>query len=43
MNQEHMTDVLLEIKTQVSSLDTKLTVLSETLLKHEQRITELEH
>ena len=43
MNAEHIADVLLEIKSQVGSLDTKLIIISDTLLKHEHRLTELEH
>lgn len=43
MNSDHVTDILLEIKAQVSSLESKIEIFSDMLLKHEQRITELEH
>ena len=42
MNSDHVIDILLEIKSQVSSLESKIVIFSDMLLKHEQRITELE-
>ena len=42
MNSDHVIDILLEIKSQVSSLESKIVIFSDMLLKHENRITELE-
>ena len=42
MNSDHVIDILLEIKSQVSSLESKIVIFSDTLVKHEHRITELE-
>ena len=42
MNSDHVIDILLEIKSQVSSLESKIVIFSDTLVKHEQRITELD-
>ena len=42
MNSDHVIDILLEIKSQVSSLESKIVIFSDTLVKHERRIAELE-
>ena len=42
MNSDHVIDILLEIKSQVSSLESKIVIFSDTLVKHEHRLTELE-
>ena len=43
MNSDHVIDILLEIKSQVSSLESKIVTFSSTLVNHEHRITEIEH
>ena len=42
MNSDHVIDILLEIKSQVSSLESKIVTFSSTLVNHEHRITEIE-
>ena len=42
MNSDHVIDILLEIKSQVSSLESKIVIFSDMLVKHEHRLTELE-
>lgn len=43
MNSDHVIDILLEIKSQVSSLESKIVTFSSTLVNHEHRIAEIEH
>lgn len=42
MNSDHVIDILLEIKSQVSSLESKIEAFSSSLVNHERRITEIE-
>lgn len=43
MNDEKITDLLFEINGKLAKIDTKIDSLSETIMKHETRLTTLEN